>query len=765
MRYAPGVDEQPTVVERHHPASDPDGATELRFGRRYRPLALLGSGGMGSVYLARDEELDELVALKVMRPDLLERPTMLQRFRDEVRLARLVSSPFVARTHDLAEHEGRWFLTMQYVDGETLSTKLRREGRLPLLDVVRIGSDVCEGLSAVHSAGVVHRDLKPGNVLMSTAGRAVITDFGIALRAEIVPDIQDAGPTHFAATDGSGTMAYAAPEQLAGHALDVRADVFAMGAMLYAMATGEKPFPAARTGLEAPPDPRRAVVDLPDGFATIVMRAMARDARERYVSADAVRTALAALRPSEPHPRDSLLQRFVRTLGAHEARRIRLAPPDAVDGANALFDVSRGELLARLHARGVVRLAGTDEPAEAVLHVRIAHRDDDVVLELVLRSHDGNYQFWGKTLRGPQATLPRLLENAALEIERAFRPTAAKPLVAPDELPSAEVARLFVEGRAEYRAFWGGRIQRSAQLFEQARALAPDHPLVLAWSAAAESRLGFFEEGDGRADAHGLALRAVDLAPHLAEARIALASSHMLHMRLVEAVPHYVEALVLAPGLAEQRAHFARVLLELGAESVALDLAETTFESDPTFTEGLGVIIRYHGLRARMDLAEATYRRAPHDTIVQTLYARACLVTRDRERFHAMYEPLAGIDMEPQPRRYLDGVANLFAGRPMNYAAPPRFVATRRRAFFAQIDAEVHAFRGDWRACMGSLEAASEMGLFDVVWLDRNPLFDELRGTVRFEVVRRASHERALAALIEIERCLSAHAAHAAKPK
>ena len=759
------MDEQPTVVERHQAAPDPDGATELRFGKRYRPLALLGSGGMGSVYLARDEELDELVALKVMRPDLLQHPSMIERFRDEVRLARLVSSPFVARTHDLAEHEGRWFVTMQYVDGETLSTKLRREGRLPLYDVVRIGGDLCEGLSAIHSAGVVHRDLKPGNVLVSAAGRAVITDFGIALRAEAHPSEPDAGPTHLAATDGSGTMAYAAPEQLAGQALDVRADVFAMGAILYAMAAGEKPFAAARTGVEPAPDPRRAVHDLPDAFARIVMRAMAHDARERFVSAEAVRNALTALRPPEPKPRDSRLAGFVRSLDAHDARKVHLAPPEVIGVSPALFDATRGELLARLHARGVVRVVSESEDAEAVLHSLLASQGDNLTLDLTLRSHDGNYEFWAKTLRGPQASLHTLVETAALDIERAFSPTVTKPLVAPDELPSAEVSRLFVEGRAEYRAFWGGHIERSVQLFERASALAPDHPLITAWCAAAENRLAFFEEGDGRSDAHGRALRAVDLAPELAEARMALAGSHMIHMHVVEAIPHYVQALALAPGLSEQRAHFARLLFELGAESPSLDLATSTFERDPSFTEALGVSLRHHGLRGRMDLADAALRRAPHDTILMTLYGRACVSCRDEARFRALFESAASVKMESAPRRFLDVVSDVFAGRPVTYEMPPVTVAARRRAFFFQIYAEVHAFRGDTRRCLEALESASQLGLFDVIWLDRCALFDELRGTVRFEVVRRATHERALAALIEIERCLSAHAADAPQTK
>ena len=128
--------DDPTVAEVKKGAAE----EPTLFGARYRPIALLGSGGMGSVYLARDLQLAELVAVKVLRSDLAG--SMLARFRDEVRLARRVTSPFVARTHDLAEHEGRFFVTMQYVEGETLSAAVRRRGRFPVEEILPIARDL-----------------------------------------------------------------------------------------------------------------------------------------------------------------------------------------------------------------------------------------------------------------------------------------------------------------------------------------------------------------------------------------------------------------------------------------------------------------------------------------------------------------------------------------------------------------------------------------------------------------------------------------------
>jgi serine/threonine-protein kinase len=204
------------------------------FAGRYEILGLVGSGGMGTVYRARDSELDEVVALKLLRREVMDQSGMLDRFRQEVKLARRVTHRNVARTYDIGESEGDKFLTMEFVDGEALSARLMRDGALPLDAVMAVADGICAGLQAAHAAGIVHRDLKPDNVLLARDGRVVLTDFGIA-RA-----LFDAGR---AATMGLalGTPAYMAPEQVEGASdLDERADVYALGAMLYECVTGER---------------------------------------------------------------------------------------------------------------------------------------------------------------------------------------------------------------------------------------------------------------------------------------------------------------------------------------------------------------------------------------------------------------------------------------------------------------------------------------------------------------------------------------------
>src|SRR5262245_42111937 len=172
---------------------------------RYDLLALLGAGGMGAVYRAHDRELDELVALKVINAALAADPAMVDRFRHEVKLARRVTHVNIARTFELGRSDGILYCTMELIDGESLRRRLRREGKLAISDATRIAAELCDGLTAAHAAEIVHRDIKPDNVLLSREGRVVLADFGVAAVA--------AG--HYPG-DLSGTPEYMAPEQAMG---------------------------------------------------------------------------------------------------------------------------------------------------------------------------------------------------------------------------------------------------------------------------------------------------------------------------------------------------------------------------------------------------------------------------------------------------------------------------------------------------------------------------------------------------------------------
>jgi len=204
---------------------------------RYRIIALLGKGGMGEVYRADDLTLGQPVALKFLPDEAARDAGLLDRFKNEVRIARRVSHPNVCRVYDVGEVEGHTFFTMEYVDGEDLASLLRRIGRLPEDKALDIARQLCAGLAAAHAKGVLHRDLKPANIMLDGRGQVVITDFGLA---GVADQIQGAEVR-------SGTPAYMAPEQLAGKEVSTRSDTYSLGLVLYEVFTGRRPFSEGST--------------------------------------------------------------------------------------------------------------------------------------------------------------------------------------------------------------------------------------------------------------------------------------------------------------------------------------------------------------------------------------------------------------------------------------------------------------------------------------------------------------------------------------
>ncbi len=255
---------------------------------RYRVVGLLGRGGMGEVYRADDLKLARPVALKFL-PEAMERdPGRLARFLNEVRTALAVTHPNVCRVHDIGETGGRHFLSMEYVDGEDLSTLLRRVGHLPEDRAIRVARQLCAGLAAAHGQGVLHRDLKPANVMIDGRGEVKIADFGLAGAAD-----------QFEGREiRVGTPAYMAPEQRAGREVTRRSDIYALGLVLYELFSGRAAFPGhtaeeiARREDAQPPSLTSLIDGLNPAVARIVDRCLAPNPEDRPGSAMAVSAAL-----------------------------------------------------------------------------------------------------------------------------------------------------------------------------------------------------------------------------------------------------------------------------------------------------------------------------------------------------------------------------------------------------------------------------------------------------------------------------------------
>lgn len=249
---------------------------------RYRIVALLGRGGMGEVYKAEDLKLDQQVALKFLPESLASDSAGLTRFRSEVRIARQVTHQNVCRVFDIGEFAGRHFLTMEYIDGEDLSSLLRRIGRLPADKALEVSRQICAGLAAAHGAGVLHRDLKPANVMIDGRGKARLTDFGIAGLEE---ELKKGGVI-------AGTPAYMSPEQITGKEITTRSDIYSLGLVLYELFTGKPAFQSESVSelvqkhqTTTPTNPSEILKEIDPLVEKTILRCLEKDPQLRPASA------------------------------------------------------------------------------------------------------------------------------------------------------------------------------------------------------------------------------------------------------------------------------------------------------------------------------------------------------------------------------------------------------------------------------------------------------------------------------------------------
>jgi serine/threonine protein kinase len=743
-----------------------DSDLESLVAGRYRIVRWLGGGGMGRVYEAIDIELGENVALKMLRGGLSD--DAVERFRREVRLTRRIQHRNVARMFDIGDHRGARFLTMELVMGEPLT----RAVATPWPRLKKLAHQICEGLAAAHAANVVHRDLKPDNVLVErTTERAVITDFGIAR------SLDDAGVTH--AGTVIGTPRYMAPEQLAGREVDARADLFSLGVMLFELATGTRPWSGdnaitiavAQATQPARPFATRAA---PREFGALVDRLLALDPAQRPASAHEVAAALATLpdtvedaaraRTTPPLPTPTLTQSPLTTIS--EGTTLTVLPFSAGAADAYLADGIHEDLVDTLsNTRSLkVRPAGaavTGDPRE----VGVALGVDHVVVGSLRRIPTGlriaarmigvadGFQIWAQRVDCTEAEVLAVSEQLGRAIAQALSTRAA----AIDRPTDPRAVELYLRARAELRRFWGEHARAAAELLTEAAALSPTSAPILSALAFALVQ-SWIKLGDPALGERARAAVERALATGHGEALLASALLRNNLDDLEGAAGDLGRALIRTPMSAAAHEIAGRLLCEVSPPADARRHFATALALDPTRSQMIASDV------ARLDAFEGDFESAYRwlaeiqqdpDSEVRAggaLYeSRIASWQRDTARmlhaFDQFGDRLTGSTAATKLLKAWLGGASFEAAKFRAMLAQVAHVDRSRRIQLVALQraTETLALVGQDDLAIEIFDQAAGLGLIDIVWVDRCPLFTELRAHPAWQATRARVATRAAA--------------------
>ncbi len=701
---------------------------------------------MGEVYRVRDLQLDEIVALKCLT--LSSHGQAAERFLREVKLGRRVTHRNVARTHDVGEHDGNLFLTMELVEGRTLDEVLEdRGGRLEVSEVVPLCVQVLEGLAAAHEAGIVHRDLKPGNVLVTADGRAVLTDFGIA-RAAAEPGLTRAEQL-------VGTPIYMAPEQVTGQPVDRRTDLYAFGVMLFELLTGEWPF-HGETAIEIalarvtqdPVDPRTRGV--PELIAGVILGCLEREPAARPSSARAVLALLEGratpppLQPVAPLVDAMVIESVAVLPFAYRGPAEEEYLGDGV--AEELVDV-----LGRLRGVRVLSFAATHalgslaDPMDVTRRLAVGHvvagsvqlRGRDVRITARLLDADGS-QSWSERFEGHLDDVFELQESMSRRIAEALRLELSTHTMG--KVPR-EVVELYF--RARRHMLRDGYVDVASPLRDLARCieLAPGFAPAYALHAAASARSWFTSNvlaSNPRAEAEARAsvARALGAAANEPDTHLARGILALQELDAIAAARAFVRALELAPTLALAQLYLGALQMEAGHLDEARRRLRLAAELDPTLEAIASVSLAriaffdgdLSGYRARLEVC-----RAHDDGLAFFLEVREALWRADVSMARALR---ARWTVGDRRRRHFDSALAVLTGElapdraeQLFWAALPEIDNPRFRQLVRQFEADAFGAIGDVERGGRVLDELVAHGLIDRDWLERCPALASLRET------------------------------------
>ena len=690
---------------------------------RYAVERELARGGMAVVFLARDRKhANRAVALKVLHPEVAS-ALGAQRFMDEIRTAAKLNHPHIMPVFDSGEADGLLYFVMPFVEGETLRQRERREPPLSPAECIRFATGIASALGYAHQHGVVHRDVKPENVILS-GDEPVVTDFGIAR-------VLHAGGE---GSTGSGvvlgTPGYMSPEQSAGHAgVDARSDLFSLGCVVYEMIAGEPPrfwigADSVRGGriLEAPTEARARLDALPPGFEAALARALAPSPEDRFATAAEFAAALAreGAGASPGNERSVAVLPFVNLSDDPESGWLGDGLSEEItyslSRVSALRVAARTSAFAYRGQMADVRRIGRELRVSAVLEGSVRRAGDTLRVTVQLIDTGDGYHLWAERFDRPMSDVFAIQEEIANSVVRALSvilTDSDRRAFSRATTRHLEAYEFWLRGRQFFHQARRKSLEYARQMFERAIELDPDFALAHAGIADCSSLLHMYYPGAGAEleTADTASRRALELSPDLAEAHAARAFALFQLGRLEESTGEFRTAIAMDARLAEARYFYGRLCFQQGA----------FVEAARWFEEAARV---QESLEARFFAAQALEAAGALDA-AREAYVRA-LGVAERQ-----------LDLHPDDPR----AATMRAVALCRLGRPEQGLEWARRAL--AIDPEDAGVRYNV-ACLFALEGRADeaircleecvaLGFGNAAWIGKDPDLASLRGDSRFE--------------------------------
>ena len=585
--------------------------TGSTFAGRYQIIEELGKGGMGRVYKVLDTKINEKIALKLIKPSIASDKKIIERFRNELKFARKIRHNNVCQMFDLGEEKGAHFITMEYVSGEDLKSYIRRTAPLSIARTISIIKQVCHGLTEAHRLGVVHRDLKPHNMMIDQEGNARIMDFGIARSLE-AKGITGAGVM-------IGTPAYMSPEQVEGKETDHRSDIYSLGVILYEMVTGEVPFRGdtpfvvgVKHKTERPTAPREINEQVSVDLNRLILKCLSKEKEKRYQTAEELFSQLSDIEQGFATVKSTIHRKKPETTGIPEMKwkfSIAVLPfadispqkdqeyfcdgmtDDIITKLTKLQEVkviSRTSVMRYKNTDKDIREIGQELGVTTILEGSVQKSDEDIRVNAQLINVEDGFHLWAETYDRKLKNVFEIQSDLAENIAGALKTklsTKEKHGLEKKPTEDIEAYNIYLKGRY----FWNMRtkegFQKSLEYFQ--KAIEKDPTFALAYSGIADyfNLLGYYDLLPSREafpKAKEAAEKALEMDETLAEAHTSLGwIKTLFEWDWPGAKRSFKRALELNPGYATAHHWYAAFLMAVGRFDESIAEARRAQELDP----------------------------------------------------------------------------------------------------------------------------------------------------------------------------------------